>query len=195
MHRLAQPLILCCAIALLYGCHRHDSTPVEPIAAAPKTAPAAAHNSNKPAPASHAAPAATATTPAPAASTAKAAARDSGFRVATLTLGSAIDAGYAVTAPATRFAADTPVIYASVATTGRTAGATLDARWHYLEGQGVLVNELSQTVAADGPAVTTFKVQNPNRWPAGRYNVQISLNGKPVAQEGFEVAKGKPGKE
>ena len=129
------------------------------------------------------------TAPAPAASTAKADARDDGFRVATLTLGSAIDAGYAVTAPATRFAVDTPVIYASVATTGRTASATLDARWRYLEGQGVLVNELSQTVAADGPAVTTFKVQNPNRWPVGRYNVQISLNGKPVASREFEIGK------
>lgn len=195
MHRLAPTLVLCCAVALLCGCHRHESTPAEPTAGTPEAAPIAAHSSNKPAPASHTAPAAPATTPAPAASTAKPAASADSFRVATLTLGSAIDAGYAVTAPATRFTADTPVIYASVATTGRTASATLDARWRYLEGQGVLVNELSQTVAADGPAVTTFKVQNPNRWPAGRYNVEISLNGKPVAQEGFEVTNGKAGKE
>lgn len=185
MQRLAQPLILCCAIALLYGCHRHDSTPVEPIAAAPKAAPATARSSGKPAAAGHAAPATT--TPAPAASTTRAAADDRSFRVAKLTLGNAINAGYAVTAPTTRFPADTPVIYASVATTGRTASATLDVRWRYLKGQGVLVNELSQTVATDGPAVTTFKVQNPNRWPAGKYNVQISLNGKPVAQRDFEV--------
>jgi len=188
MHRLALPLVLCCAAALLCGCHRHDSTPAETVATKPKAAPAPAHTS-KPAPASHAAPAIAATAPAPAASAAKPAANDDGFHVATLTLGSAIDAGYAVTAPTTRFAADTPVIYASVATTGRTAGATLDARWRYLEGQGVLVNELSQTVAADGPAVTTFKVQNPNRWPAGRYSVEISLNGKPVASREFEIGK------
>jgi len=188
MHRLTQPLILCCAIALLYGCHRHDSTPVEPIAATPKAAPAKAQSSHKPAAGSHAAPAATAATPATA-GTARAAANDSSFRVATLSLGSAIDAGYAVTAPATRFAADTPVIYASVATTGRTSNATLGARWRYLEGQGVLVNELSQTVATDGPAVTTFEVQNPNRWPTGKYNVQISLNGKPVTSREFEIEK------
>ena len=186
MHRLAQPLILCCAIALLCGCHRHDSTPVEPIAATPKAAPATAHSS-KPAASSHAATAAT--PPASAASAGKTAADDRSFRVATLTLGSEINAGYAVTAPATRFADDTPVIYASVATTGHTASALLDARWRYLEGQGVLVNELSQTVATNGPAVTTFKVQNPNRWPAGKYNVQISLNGKPVASREFEIGK------
>jgi len=189
MHRLAHPLVLCCVGLLLCGCHRHDSSPVEPIAGASGKAPAAAHTS-QPAAANHAKPATAAPAPAPAASTAKAAAAgDNSFRVATLTLGSAIDAGYTVTAPATRFADDTPVIYASVATTGRTTGATLDARWRYLEGQGVLVNELSQTVAADGPAVTTFKVQNPNHWPAGKYSVQISLNGKPVASRDFEIGK------
>lgn len=187
MHRPAPLLILCCTITLLYGCHRHDSAPVEPIAAAPQQTPAMARSSNKPAPAGHVAPAAA--TPAPAASTARAAANDDSFHVATLTLGSAIDAGYAVTAPATRFADDTPVIYASVATTGRTAGATLGARWRYLEGHGVLVNELRQTVAADGPAVTTFKVQNPDRWPAGKYSVEISLNGKSVASRDFEIGK------
>lgn len=186
MHRLAQPLVLCCAIALLYGCHRHDGTPVEPVATPSRAPPAAAHSS-KPAGSGHAAPAAAATAHAPAARTGKAAASDDSFRVATVTLGSAIDAGYAVTTPASRFADDTPVIYASIATTGRTANALLEARWRYLEGQGVLVNELSQAVATDGPAVTTFEVRNPNRWPAGRYSVQISLDGKPVAQQAFEV--------
>ena len=190
MRRLAQPLVLCCAVALLCGCHRHEGTPAEPAAAASSAAPATTRV-GQPASASHAAPATAATTPAPAASAPRdAATNGNAFRVATLTLGSAIDAGYAVTAPATRFAPDTPVIYASVATRGRTAGATLGVRWRYLEGRGVLVNELSQTVATDGPAVTTFKVQNPNRWPAGRYSVEISLDGKPVAQRDFEVTGG-----
>ncbi|MEW9622891.1 hypothetical protein [Rhodanobacter geophilus] len=184
MHRLAHPFVLCCAGLLLCACHRHDNAPVNPIATASGAAPAAAHT-GKPA---HAAPANAAT--APATGTAKpSSASDDSFRVATLTVGSAIDAGYTVTAPATRFAADTPVIYASVATIGRTAGATLGARWRYLEGQGVLVNELRQTVAANGPAVTTFKVQNPSRWPAGKYSVEISLNGKSVARRDFEIGK------
>lgn len=182
MHRFTRPFVLCCAIALLCGCHRHDDAAVAPKAAAPAKAP-----SSKPTAA--APPAAKA--PAPAASAARPASADGdGFRVASLTLGTAIDSGYAVTAPATRFSADTHTIYASVATTGSTAGARLDARWRYLEGRGVLVNELSQAVATDGPAVTTFEVQNPNRWPAGKYVVEISLDGKPAAQRGFEIVDG-----
>lgn len=182
MHRYAPLLVLCCAGLLLSGCHRHENAPVHPIAAASSTP-----HSGTPAPAK---PANAATTTAPATGTTKAATtRDDNFHVATLTLGSAIDAGYAVITPASHFADDTPVIYASVATTGRTASATLGARWRYLEGQGVLVNELRQTIAANGPAVTTFKVQNPNRWPAGKYSVEISLNGKSVATRDFEIGK------
>lgn len=157
---------------------------------APKAAAPATTRSSKPA--AIAAPPPAAKAPAPAASAAKPASADGeGFRVASLTLGTAIDSGYAVTAPATRFSADTHTIYASVATTGNTAGAKLDARWRYLEGRGVLVNELSQAVVADGPAVTTFEVQNPNRWPVGKYVVEILLDGKPAAQQAFEVTEGK----
>ena len=185
MHRHARPLALCCTIALLCGCHRHGDTATAPGIAAPARA-----QSGKPAPA----PAATAA-PAPASSAPRTATTvDQGLHVSALTLGTAIDAGYAVTMPATRFSADTHTIYASVATTGHASGARLDARWRYLEGQGVLVNELSQTIATDGPAVTTFEVQNPNRWPAGKYVVEISLDGKPVAQCGFDVVDGAMGK-
>jgi len=181
MHRSSQPLVLCCTIALLCGCHHPDATPAKPAATTSKPAPAKTP-SGKPAPAS------AATTPAAAKPVAMS---DNSFRVDSVTLGTAIDTGYAVTTPATSFSADTHTIYASVATTGRTAGAKLAARWRYLEGQGVPVNELDQTVATDGPAVTTFEVQNPNRWPAGKYVVEISLDGKPVAQQGFEVTDGK----
>lgn len=185
MHRFARPLALCCSIALLCGCHRHDDSAAAKNAAAPKAAPAKAQTSKAAATPVTAAPA-----PAKASSAAQASSTNA-FRVATLTLGTAIDSGYAVTAPATRFNVDTHTIYASVATDGHTASAKLDARWRYLEGQGMLVNELSQNVAASGPAVTTFEVQNPNRWPAGKYVVEISLDGKPVAQQEFEVTDGK----
>lgn len=187
MHRLVQSFALCCAIALLGGCHRHDDT-----AAAPHTPPPAKAKGSKPT--AKPAPAAT-TAPAHAASAAKpSAAGDDALHVATLTLGTAIDAGYAVTAPATRFGASTHTIYASVATTGRTTSATLGVRWRYLEGHGTLVNELSQAITTDGPAVTTFEVQNPNRWPTGKYRVEITLDGKPVAQQAFELTAGTPEK-
>lgn len=178
MHRSSQPLVLCCTIALLCGCHHPDATPAKPAATAAKPAPAKAPG-GKPAPATAPAPAKPVTVD------------DHRFRVDSVTLGTAIDTGYAVTTPATSFSADTHTIYASVATTGRTAGARLAARWRYLEGQGMPVNELDQTIATDGPAITAFEVQNPNRWPAGKYVVEISLDGKPVARQGFEVTDGK----
>lgn len=199
MHRLVQSLALCCAVALLGGCHRHDDTLATPAAATPasttpaSTTPAKAGRGKPAAPLPAATPAAAtpavaATAPAHAASAAKPiAADDDGFRVAAVTVGTAIDAGYAVTAPATRFGADTHTLYASVATTGRTASATLGVRWRYLEGRGTQVNELSQAITTDGPAVTTFEVQNPNRWPIGKYTVEITLDGKPAAQQAFEV--------
>lgn len=185
MHRFAQALAPCCVIALLCGCHRHDDTAGAKSAPAPKTAPAKVQGSKPSSTPAAATPAAAS------ASSATKVANDGIFRVASLTLGTAIDTGYAVITPATSFSADTHTIYASVATTGHTTSAKLGARWRYLEGQGLLVNELSQTVATDGPTVTTFEVQNPNRWPAGKYVVEISLDGKPVAQQGFEVTDGK----
>jgi len=184
MHRFAQAFALCSIIASLCACHGHGNDTGAKNATAPKTVPAKAQ-STKPV----AVPIATSVV-APASSAAKATS-SAIFRVSSVTLGTAIDTGYAVTAPATTFNADTHTIYASVATAGNTASARLDARWRYLEGHGVLVNELSQSVVADGPAVTTFEVQNPNRWPAGKYTVEISLDGKQVARQDFEVTDGK----
>ena len=109
--------------------------------------------------------------------------------VASVTLGNAVNAAHQVDQASDRFAPGDKVIYASVATTGRSSGATLNARWSYLEGQGLLVNNFSQAIATDGPAVTTFMVQNPDLWPEGKYKVEISLDGKPVTTQDFEIGK------
>jgi hypothetical protein len=37
--------------------------------------------------------------------------------------------------------------------------------------------------------VTTFKVQNPDLWPEGKYKVEISLDGKTVADQDFQIGK------
>jgi hypothetical protein len=110
------------------------------------------------------------------------------FTVAKLTLGSAVNAEHQVTRASDSFASNDKAIYASVATEGRTGGATLNAKWSYLEGQGQLVSSISQSIATDGPAITTFKVQNPDLWPAGKYQVEISLDGKPVMKQPFQIA-------
>ncbi|HEY0197250.1 MAG TPA: hypothetical protein VGC19_01755 [Rhodanobacter sp.] len=195
--------VLCSAtfagMLLLGACgKKEEEAPATPpaastAAATPPTAP------TTPAPASTvgkpAAPAtsstAAATTPAAAASASvpAAAPATSSLTVAKLTVGDAVNADHQVTHSGTSFAASDKTIYASVATEGRSTGATLNAKWSYLEGSGQLVSNVSQSIATDGPAVTTFKVQNPDLWPEGKYKVEISLDGKAVTNQDFEIKK------
>ncbi len=104
-----------------------------------------------------------------------------------LTLGDAVSANHEITHVTDRFAADDKTLYASVATVGSSTGATLNAKWRYLEGRGQLVSSISQSIATDGPAITTFKVQNPDLWPEGKYKVEISIDGEPVASQDFQI--------
>lgn len=112
------------------------------------------------------------------------------FAIAKLTLGDAVNPAHEITRSASSFDAGDKTLYASVATTGSSTGVTLNAKWSYLEGQGQLVSSVSQSIATDGPAITTFKVQNPDLWPEGKYKVEISLDGKPVTSQNFEIRKG-----
>ena len=152
------------------------------------TAPAPASTSVKPAAASTAAPAAAATTAAAAPAAAPAAA-SAPLSFSKLTLGNAVNNDHQVTKPGTTYATTDKTIYASVATDGSTSGAKLNAKWTYTEGAGVLVSNITQSIATDGPAITTFKVQNPDLWPEGKYKVEISLDGKTVADQDFQIGK------
>lgn len=178
------------AALLLGACGKHEP------AVSPAGAPAPAHTAA--APASAPAPAATAAQPAAATTAAHADGAAAGastapppapLTVARLTLGSAVNAEHQVTRASDSFASNDKILYASVATEGSSGGATLNAKWSYLEGQGQLVSSISQSIATDGPAITTFKVQNPDLWPEGKYKVEISIDGKPVAQQDFQIRK------
>ena len=190
-------------LLMLSACGKSEqpaSNPPAASTAAAPTAPAApTPASTAPAPAGTAA--APAQTPTPAATTAAApvaapaantvatpVAGD--LKVAGVTLGGAVSADHKVSKAKTTFAPGDKSIYASVATEGNTDGATLSAKWSYLEGKGQLVNSTSQSIATDGPATTTFRVQNPNAWPEGKYKVEIAVNGKSVSTQNFEVKKG-----
>jgi hypothetical protein len=177
---------------MLSACGKHEAaTPASPPAAAstatavpPPATPAAAST----AAAAHTAPAVSGT----ATGTATAApvtATPTPLSVAKLTLGDAVNAQHQVTRASNSFPPDDKVIYASVATVGSSSGATLNAKWSYLEGTGQLVSSISQSIATDGAAITTFKVQNPDLWPEGKYKVEISLDGKSVAKQDFEIKK------
>jgi hypothetical protein len=81
--------------------------------------------------------------------------------------------------------APTDTIYASVETSG-TGSGTLSARWTFEDGQ--VVDEGSQSIS--GASVTEFHVSNPAGWPAGHYEVVISLDGDEVERSGFDVSVG-----
>ena len=160
------------------------ATPAAPVA----TAPAAAGSAAAPATPAASSTAASAAAPTAAAAVATAPAK-APLTVAKVTLGDAVNAEHKISRPGSSFAASDKTIYASVATEGSSGGATLNAKWSYLEGQGQLVSSVSQSIATDGPAITTFKVENPDLWPAGKYKVEISLDGKPVATQNFAIKK------
>ena len=121
-------------------------------------------------------PAAPAATPPPAA--------PAGVSVASVDLGTAVGPDQKVTTPTTTFGAK-DTIYAAVSTTGTASNATLGAKWSYQDGQ--TVNDSSQTIAPNGPAVTTFHISTPDGWPTGNYKVEIALAGKAVSSKDFEV--------
>ena len=143
---------------VLAACGKKEETPTAPpVASTPPATPAPLE-----------------TTPPPAA----------GVTVASVDLGTAVGADQKVTSPSTTFGTK-DTIYAAVSTTGTAANATVGAKWTYQDGQ--TVNDSSQTIAPNGPAVTTFHISKPDGWPAGNYKVEISLDGKPVSSKDFSV--------
>jgi hypothetical protein len=106
--------------------------------------------------------------------------------VVKIDLGKAIGPDKKVTAAADSFAKN-DTIYAAVDTTG-SGTATLAAKWTYHKGdQTAAVDESTQTIAPTGPATSEFHVSKPDGWPAGDYQVEISLNGKPAGTKKFTV--------
>lgn len=200
MKTSARPLLLCSLAAsgllMLSACGKHDASTDAPASASTAaTAPTAPAMTPAPA-ATVPAPTGTAVTPAMPASTAPAPASTTAsaapvasdaFAVSKVVVGDAVTAAHTVNQAKDTIAATQKAIYASVETSGRTDGATLSARWSYDEGKGQLVSAISQSIATSGPAVTTFKIQNPNAWPEGKYTVEIALDGKPVSTRSFEV--------
>ena len=118
--------------------------------------------------------------PAPQAAAPQAAA----FRVTRVDVGKAIGSDKKVTAPSDSFKpGDT--IYASVSSDGAAPNVALSARWTFEDGQ--VVNEATQTIAPSGPAVTEFHISKPDGWPAGKYKLEVSVNGKPAGAAQFTV--------
>ena len=103
--------------------------------------------------------------------------------VSEIQLGRSVNADLSIQDQTTTFR-PTDVIYASVATKGAGSG-TINARWTYQDGQQVSAD--SRTIAPNGPAHTEFHISKPSGWPAGKYHVEITLNGASVGTKDFEV--------
>lgn len=181
----------------LSACGKNEQQPANQPAAT-STAPAPASTAAHPAPSSTAAPAHAGTAPAPAATAAapaaastaaSAAAPAEGFQVSSITLGDAVTADHKVRKEVNSFSPSQKTIYVSVETTGSTPGATLNAKWTYLDKNQMIVST-SQSIIADSPSTTTFSMKNPDLWPEGKYKVDISVDGKLAASKTFDVKKG-----
>ena len=108
------------------------------------------------------------------------------FMVVGVEVGRAIDADKRVTTPATTFGRrDT--IYASVSTVGAAPNANLAAKWTFQTGQ--VVDSSQQAISPTGPANTEFHIAKKTGWPAGKYRVEIFLNGASTAVKEFEITK------
>jgi hypothetical protein len=148
---------------------------------------AACGGDDKPAPA-----AATGATAAPAADTAPAADAPAelppmptgDFRITSVTLGKSVDDEGQVRKAQDSFA-PTDKIYAAVVSVGSSEGLTLAARW--TAADGTVVAAAGQSLNPSTPTVTTFSIAQPDPWPAGGYQVEVSINDRVVETRRFLV--------
>ena len=106
------------------------------------------------------------------------------FRIASVTLGKAVDAEGQVRQPLDAFGPGDK-IYAAVVSVGSSDGLTLAARWTAVDGTQVA--SAGQSLTPSTPTVTTFSIAQPEPWPLGGYQVEVSVNGRVVEKRSFLV--------
>lgn len=108
--------------------------------------------------------------------------------VTSIDVGKSIDADRRVTSATTTFS-PRDTMYVSVTTQNAPPNAMLTAKWTFQDGQ--VVDSLTQSVAAatatGGTTVTEFHLARPSGWPAGRYTVEVLLNGQSVGTREITV--------
>jgi hypothetical protein len=103
------------------------------------------------------------------------------IRVTGMALGNTLGENNRVATEMTTFAPN-DTIHASVRTDGDGGGVS--ARWLYQDGQVVHTEDLKVPAGAQ---TTSFRVDNPDGWPAGTYTVEIMVDGQVVQTREFEV--------
>ncbi|MEO8801910.1 MAG: hypothetical protein ABI304_06020 [Rudaea sp.] len=126
-----------------------------------------------------------ATTPAPAPAAPMSTPATPETSVVSVQLGTALDANGMV---ATQSSSFTPkdTIYAVVSTsTSGSMTSTITAKWAFQDGQ--VVNSSQQNITTNGQAHTSFHISKPDGFPAGKYTLEISVDGKVANTASFEV--------
>jgi hypothetical protein len=80
------------------------------------------------------------------------------------------------------------VIYATVITKGASPSSVIKATWTFEDGQVVDTSE--RTIAPNGEEATEFHIAKPDGFPAGKYKVEVYLDGNQVHSKSFEVKAG-----
>jgi hypothetical protein len=104
--------------------------------------------------------------------------------VSHIELGRNVDADKRVT-DATKEFRPGETVYASVLTNGAAQNAEMMVRWTFEDGQ--IVDEAVQTISPTGSAATEFHITKPEGLAAGKYRVEVFVNGKSAGVEEFEV--------
>jgi hypothetical protein len=110
-----------------------------------------------------------------------------GVTVSSIDLGKAVGADHKISEPATTFGPQ-DTVYVAVSTTGTAASSAIKARWTYGDN-AKLVKEDTVTIQPTGNDVTDLSVSNPKGWPAGKYKVEITVDGTSAGTKDFEVQK------
>jgi len=108
-----------------------------------------------------------------------------GIQVSDIEIGRGIGVDKRVTDATSSFKPD-DTIYAAVVTNG-TSPAEIKARWTFQDGQ--VVDESVQHIAPNGTESSEFHISKPNGWPAGKYTLEVFLNGAPAGTKQFEVVR------
>ena len=111
---------------------------------------------------------------------------DAGVRVSQVDIGRSVSPDKTIADKTDSFKPN-ETIYASVATAGTAPTAALRARWTYQDGQ--TVDESTQSIAPTGDARTEFHISKPDGWPAGKYKLEVFLNGAPASTKDFQVER------
>ncbi len=96
--------------------------------------------------------------------------------VSSITVGNTAAADRSVAAQSTLRTND-PIIV-SVRTDGAATNTTIAARLTFEDGQ--VVDEESQMLNTSGAETTNIEFRNDNAWPAGRYTVDVTVDGQPA---------------